>query len=69
MPKNGDINDAEGVYRSLCCGREIIVRESHVFPDCPGHPRLSTVWKLRGETPILKASDLKTFCKKNEPAA
>jgi hypothetical protein len=69
MPKNGEISRADGVYRSLCCGREIMVRENDPFPDCPGHPNLSTVWKLRREEPILKVADLKIFRKKNEPAA
>ena len=45
MPENGDINQRFGVYKSLCCGREIIIREGATFPDCPNHSKLSTVWK------------------------
>jgi hypothetical protein len=45
VPSNGDINKSIGVYRSLCCGREIVIREGATFPDCPNHPRLSTIWK------------------------
>jgi hypothetical protein len=44
MPQNGDINERFGVYKSLCCGREIIIREGATFPDCPGHPKLKTTW-------------------------
>ena len=45
MPKNGEVYQRSGVYRTLCCGREVIVREGPIFPDCPNHPKLSTVWK------------------------
>ena len=46
MPSNGDIhNKSIGVYRSLCCGWEIVIRDGAVFPDCPNHARLSTIWK------------------------
>jgi hypothetical protein len=46
MPKNGEINTQFGLYRSLCCDRELIIREGDNFPDCPRHKNLSTVWKL-----------------------
>jgi hypothetical protein len=46
MPQNGDVNNRFAVYRSLCCGREILVREGMNFPDCPNHPKLTTVWKI-----------------------
>jgi hypothetical protein len=45
MPQNGDINRVFGVYKSLCCGTEIMIREGATFPDCKNHPKLSTVWK------------------------
>jgi len=45
MPRNGEINLRFGVYKSLCCGNEIIVREGATFPDCKRHPNLPTVWK------------------------
>jgi hypothetical protein len=45
MPKNGETNQTFGIYRSLCCGREIIIRAGAAFPDCSNHPNLSTVWK------------------------
>ena len=46
MPENGDISPVFGLYRSLCCNREIVIREGDIFPDCPSHRNLSTVWKL-----------------------
>jgi hypothetical protein len=45
MPSNGEVNSDTGVYKSLCCGLEIVINEGFQFPDCPNHPRLSTVWK------------------------
>ena len=45
MPQNGEINKQFGVYKSLCCGTEIMVREGAVFPDCKNHPKLTTIWK------------------------
>ncbi len=45
MPSNGELNSKFGVYRNVCCGREIIIREGATFPDCINHPKLSTVWK------------------------
>ena len=45
MPQNGDTNKRFGVYKNLCCGDEIIVREGATFPDCKNHPKLTTVWK------------------------
>jgi len=44
LPENGEINQRFGVYKSLCCGQEIIIREGATFPDCPNHAKLSTVW-------------------------
>ena len=56
MPQNGEINERFGVYKSVCCGHEIIIREGATFPDCPSHPKLSIVWKpLDFETmPIIE---------------
>jgi hypothetical protein len=44
VANNGDINQNFGVYRSVCCGREIIIRKGATFPDCSDHPG-NTVWK------------------------
>jgi hypothetical protein len=42
---NGLVNTQFGVYKSICCGWEIVLREGETFPDCPKHLRLSTIWK------------------------
>ena len=46
MPQNGEVNTRFGVYKSLCCGHEIMVREGVPFPDCKNHRKLTTIWKL-----------------------
>ena len=45
MPHNGEKNLRFGVYKSLCCGEDIILPEGKAFPDCPNHPNLPTIWK------------------------
>lgn len=45
MPSNGEINDRFGVYKNVCCGEEIVIPAGKEFPDCPNHPKLSTIWK------------------------
>lgn len=45
MPLNGEINERFGVYKTLCCGCEIVIREEATFPVCPNHPKLSTIWE------------------------
>src|SRR2546430_2406719 len=45
MPSNREKNQHFGVYRNVCCGREIIIREGATFPDCENHPKLPTVWE------------------------
>ena len=46
VPRNGEINTAFGVYKSLCCEYEIVVREGATFPQCPKHPNVPTVWNV-----------------------
>jgi hypothetical protein len=45
MPSNGEINTEFGVYKTVCCDAEIVISQGSVFPDCPNHPKLTTVWK------------------------
>jgi hypothetical protein len=45
MPQNGENNTKFGVYRSLCSGAEIVMSAGSTFPDCPTHPKLTTIWK------------------------
>jgi hypothetical protein len=64
MPKNGEENTQFGLYRSLCCDRELAIREGETFPDCPRHTNLGTVSKLI-EVEII---EMKTI-KKNDNSA
>jgi len=45
MPSNGELNKKFGVYKTLCCGCEIVIAEGMKFPDCPNHSKLTTIWK------------------------
>ena len=45
MASNGEINTAFGIYRTLCCGQELVISVGDQFPDCPRHPKLTTEWK------------------------
>jgi hypothetical protein len=65
MPQNGDVSKRFGVYKSLCCDREILVREGAIFPDCPNHPKLTTVWKMV-KTDVIELRPLKRS--KSKPA-
>jgi len=62
MPGNGEINTKFGVYKTVCCGAEIIIRDGATFPDCPNHPKLTTVWKQIE----LEIVDLITIKKKSQ---
>jgi hypothetical protein len=71
MPQNGEVNNAFGVYKTLCCGIEIVITQGATFPDCPNHPRLTTEWKPTNETPkeFPRAIDLKPTKKSDGNAA
>jgi hypothetical protein len=69
MPANGEINTKFGVYRTLCCGEEIVIKEGLFFPDCPNHPRLSTVWKPVPDGSVRHVSDLVPKNKNDDSAA
>jgi len=63
MARNGEVNETFGIFRSLCCGIEITLREKELFPDCPRHRNLPTVWKGVNDGSIPKAIELRA--KKN----
>ena len=68
MPTNGEVNTKFGIYRTLCCGQEIVITVGATFPDCPNHPKLTTEWKPAVEADgIINLSELPT--KKSNPAA
>jgi len=39
------MNETFGVYKSVCCGTEIVITKGATFPNCPDHPRQTTIWK------------------------
>jgi hypothetical protein len=67
-PQNGELNKRFGVYRSLCCGAEIVIPEGVRFPDCPNHPKLPTQWKSVKDEKIRRVSAI-VPPKKDDPAA
>ena len=67
MATNGEVNTKFGIYRTLCCGQEIVITVGAIFPDCPKHPKLTTEWK-----PVIEADDvinLSEVSVKKRPAA
>ena len=59
MPRNGEANEKFGVYKSLCCGAEIVINAGSTFPDCPNHRNLTTTWKLVSEENAAAAPEAK----------
>jgi hypothetical protein len=59
VPQNGEANEKPGVYKSLCCGAEIVVNVSSMFPDCPNHRKLTTTWKMVSEPTAVPAPETK----------
>jgi len=45
VPQNGDVCEKFGPYKSVCCAAEIVINAGSTFPDCPNHPKLTTIWK------------------------
>ena len=66
MPQNGAVNEKFGVYKSLCCGAEIVITAGATFPRCPDHP-VDTIWKLLSEEDMIQLTDKKKS--KSKPAA
>jgi hypothetical protein len=58
MLMNGDRCIQFGVYRSLCCGVEIIIAAGATFPECPKHVKLPTSWKPVNEGRIQHVFEL-----------
>jgi hypothetical protein len=61
MPQNREINQKFGVYKSVCCGAEIVINPGLAFPDCPNHQNLSTIWR-----PIRDVATIAETAKKPE---
>ena len=58
MPENGEINRKFGVYKTVCCGAEIVIREGTAFPECPNHVKLTTVWKSVADESVPHISEM-----------
>ena len=43
VPVTGEKNTLFGVFKSTCCGAEIVIRTGAVFPTCPDH-HVDTSW-------------------------
>jgi hypothetical protein len=69
MPMNGQKNEEFGVYKSVCCGAEIVIPEGVPFPDCPRHPKLPTKWKSTTDEPIRRANELGKGSKSKDDSA
>jgi hypothetical protein len=62
MPHNGEINQQFGIYKSVCCGAEIVINSGAAFPDCPNHRKLTTIWKQ-----IIEEKAISPAVNKSEP--
>ena len=69
VPQNGETNTRLGVYRSLCCGAEIVLLAGVEFPDCPNHLKLTTTWKGVRDEHIPRAGNLASSKKKDSDSA
>ena len=69
MPMNGEINDRFGIYKSVCCGSEIVIAEGAKFPDCRKHPKLPTKWNSITDEPVPHTEELPGRKKNNGFAA
>jgi len=59
VPKTGQLNQCFGVYKSVCCGSEIVITKGAIFPFCPDHARSPTVWKLMPDEDMTQLTDKK----------
>jgi hypothetical protein len=47
MPITGTRNELFGVFKSHCCGTQVVIASGAVFPKCPNHsehPKIRTLW-------------------------
>ncbi len=58
MLMNGDRCMRFGVYRSVCCGAEIVIAAGATFPECPKHVKLPTSWKAVNDERIHHVFEL-----------
>jgi len=65
VPQSGEKNTTFGIYKSVCCGFEIVIRTGAEFPTCSNHPNLKTTWQ---QIEVLDDMPLRAKSK-SEPAA
>jgi len=53
VAQSGDKNTSFGIFRSDCCGREIVIIDGATFPECPKHRHLPTEWVAISESAVL----------------
>jgi hypothetical protein len=44
VPQTGEKNTLFGVFKSACCGAEIVITSGAEFPPCPNHLDRITTW-------------------------
>ena len=66
MPQNGEVNSKFGLFKSVCCGAEIVINAGSTFPDCPNHPKLTTIWK---PVPDEKITRLRGTARESDPTS
>jgi len=55
VPKTGDRCSDFGVFKSECCGSEIVIASGVQFPSCSQHEGLTTWVQVRNDgDPILE---------------
>jgi hypothetical protein len=50
VAQSGDQNTSFGIYKNVCCGREIAISKRATFPQCGKHRDLPTTWIAIGES-------------------
>jgi len=52
VAQSGDKNTSFGIFRSVCCEREIVIINGATFPECPKHRHLPTEWVAISESAV-----------------
>ena len=69
MSQSGEKNTSFGVFRSECCGFEIVIRDGSTFPECSKYSHLATKWMPVIESEGVLTVDEISRKKKTESAA
>jgi hypothetical protein len=44
----GSVNKEHGIFKSHCCGDELVLYKGITFPNCKKHQELATRWEMVG---------------------